>query len=645
MTNNLEVNSMLTATYSKQKKLVGVASRAKIIHSESCGCKLTGSRFLQLVEAFAALPKDSVLVDWRVPVRLVQPYHWTCGAEYFQKQLITAMSNNRHDHVSRALLAAAQSPLVREQRESNTKPELKARTGEIDTVIVNGRIFTGELDAPWCEAVAIGDGLIRAVGTSIAMRALAGAFAEVIDVGGRTVIPGLNDAHMHHTPDPFGIRLPVDPMANPSFDEIRLLISEAVAASPAGTWIYATMGERLTNDKALDRRPLDEIAPDHPIIFLGMSNHTNVVNSAAMQRLGIRDEEPDPVGGDYERLPGSRRLSGRINEYAQWSPQRCFASMATVEEGAASLRALADECVRWGITTIQNMSWTPPERYLDMAKAADVPIKVRLIRFPPSGPEGRILSDGRGIKREITDRVEFHGTKWILDGTPIEGASAVSRPYSSDSPNRGQENFPGSEISHMLRESLGAKEQLLLHAIGDRALESVLNAIETFSPQVDWQARNLRIEHGDGLTREQVGRVKAAGAMVVQNPTHFWFYGGDTGFSIFDGAFQSLLDTGITVGIGSDGPLNPFLGLLAAVQHPARPHEAMSMENAVRAYTRGSAIAEGKGDSKGRLIPGQVADLAVLSQDIFSIEPQYLPSTQSVLTMVDGSVVFRDAGI
>lgn len=636
---------MLSATYSKQKKRIVTAPREKVVHSESCGCNMTGSRFLQLVEAYAALPQIGELVDWTVPVRLVQPFHWTCGAEQFQQHIIAAVTNKRLDPVSRTLMAAAKQPWSSNKVDSSKKPDSKERTGEIDTVIVNGKIFTGELDAPWCEAVAIGEGQIRAVGTSEAMQALAGATSEIIDIGGRTVIPGLNDAHMHHTPDPYGIRLPVDPMANPSFDDIRPLILEAVAASPAGTWIYATMGERLTNDKTLDRRPLDELAPEHPIIFLGMSNHTNVVNSVAMSRLGIRDDEPDPVGGNYERLAGSQRLSGRINEYAQWSPQRCFASMATVEEGAASIRALADECVRWGITTLQNMSWTPPERYLEMAKAADVPIKLRLIRFPPSGPEGRIISDGRGIARTVTDRVEFHGTKWILDGTPIEGASAVSRPYSADSPNRGQENFSPSEITHMLRESLGANEQLLLHAIGDRSLESVLNALETFTPPVDWKARNLRIEHGDGLTRDQVGRVKAAGAMVVQNPTHFWFYGGDTGFNLFDGAFQSLLDTGITVGIGSDGPLNPFLGLLAAVQHSARPHEAMSLENAVRAYTRGSAIAEGKGDFKGRLIPGQVADLAVLSQDIFSIDPQQLPDTQSVLTMVDGAVVFRDAGI
>lgn len=632
---------MLTEAYSKKNKSQSFIWNNEITHSESCGCRMGRSRFLMLVEEFAKW--NTQAPDWKVPTLLVQPFHWTCGAASYQRHIIENIEGATSQVLASSLLAASVGNSTEPKATAASKKDLGGNSECIDTLLLNGRIFTGDPDQPWCEALAISAGLVRATGSNEAMAELASADTQVIDVGGRTVIPGFNDAHMHHTPDPYGIRLPVDPMANPSFDDIRPWIAEAVASAPAGTWIYATMGERLINDKRLDRLSLDEIAPEHPTIFLGMTNHTNVVNSAAMERLGIRDDEPDPLGGFFERQPGSRRLSGRINEYAQWSPQRCFASMATLEEGVASLRGLAAECVRWGITSVQNMSWTPAERYVEMAKAADLPIKMRVIRFPPTGPEGRILSEGRGLPRRIGDRLEVHGTKWILDGTPVEGAAAIGRPYAPGSDNVGRENFSPSEVPHMLQESLAADEQLLLHAIGANTLESVLDALETSHPQVDWAERNLRIEHGDGLTTAQVARVKAAGAMVVQNPTHFWFYDDGPVFSVFDGAFQSLLAAGITVGIGSDGPLNPFLSLLAAIQHPARPRQAMSMEDALRAYTHGSAVAEGKGDTKGKLVPGFAADIAVLSQDIFSIDPQQLPATQSVLTLVDGAVVFRDA--
>lgn len=634
---------MLTENFTKKNTVARVSSYTLMApHTLTCGCQLKGSEFLKLVEEFASLTSTFGASDWKRPVRLVQPFHWTCGAQGYQRHIIESQKSGHVDGITKAIWAATQKHP--EQHFATTEVE-KGRRGEpgtIDTILVNGKVFTSGLDMPWCEALAIHSGVVVASGSNESIRALATPHTEVLDVGGRTVIPGFNDAHMHHTPDPSGIRLPVDPMANPSLDDIRPWIVDAVAASPAGTWIYSIMGEQLINDKTLNRLTLDEISPEHPVIFLGMTNHTNVVNTAAMRRLGIAEEEADPVGGMFERLPGSHKISGRINEYAQWSPQRCFASMATIEEGVSSLRNLSDECVRWGITTLQNMSWTPAERYVEMVKSADLPIKVRVIRFPPSGPEGRILSEGRNLKRVIADRIEVHGTKWILDGTPVEGAAAIGRPYSKDSPDSGRENFIASDVSEMLRESLAADEQLVLHAIGTTALETVLNAVETLNPTVDWKAKTLRVEHADGLTKSQVQRIRNAGAMIVQNPTHFWFYINNEVYNVFDGPFQSLEDSGIDVAIGSDGPLNPFLSLMAAITHPARPHEAMSMESAVRAYTHGSAISEGKGESKGRLTSGYAADLAVLSQDIFSIDVEQIPGTRSVLTLVDGNVVYRD---
>jgi predicted amidohydrolase YtcJ len=246
--------------------------------------------------------------------------------------------------------------------------------------------------------------------------------------------------------------------------------------------------------------------------------------------------------------------------------------------------------------------------------------------------------------KAVGARIRVDGTKWILDGTPVERGAALGRPYGDDPATCGRENFSAAEVREMLRENLALGEPLLLHAIGWRTLETVLDCVESFGPEIDWRAAGLRIEHGDGLSPSQIGRVKALGLVVTQNPTHFLLpqaYGPRFGAAAPYAAFRSLFDAGVPMAIGSDGPLNPFLGLFAAIVHPSRPEEAATLEEALIAYTYGSAVAEGQGERKGRLRPGAAADLAVLSQDIFTLPPQALAATCSLLTMVNGAVVYE----
>lgn len=606
---------------------------ASLVHEaenrrRACGCSMVPDRFLAMLESFHRSRSGS----WTDVAPLTHPLHWTCGAETFQAAL--KLAPDRLGATCAIESEAASAPLrVR-------KPVGSSGDGP-DLILLGGRIFTADRQRPWADSLAVAGGVITQVGERDGIEELATGHTLVIELDGRLVIPGLNDAHMHHTPDPAGVRLPIDPVADPDFAAIRPLIERAVRETPPGTWIYGVMGETLINDPALDRRTLDPIAPAHPVILLGLTNHTNVINGAAMMRLELADDEPDPLGGFFERLPGTRRLSGRINEYAQWAPQRCFASMATIEEGAASLRALSDECLAYGITTIQNMSWTPAARYLRMLEAADLPIKVRVIRFPPSGPAGRVLSEGQGLSEDVGDRVSLSGTKWILDGTTVERAAALGRPYADRPALSGRMNFALAEIREMLREAVRADDQLLLHAIGTEAVEMVLQAAEDADAPVA-----LRMEHGDGLTTDQLRRTESLGITVVQNPSHFLFpeiygprFGADEPFA----AFRSLFGAGIPTGIGSDGPLDPYLGLFAAVTHPARPNEACDLHTALEAYTAGGAFAERTGERKGRLQVGYDADLAVLSQDLFALEPSQMMGTRSLLTIVDGDVAFQAA--
>ncbi|GAY07391.1 amidohydrolase [Pseudonocardia sp. N23] len=626
------------------------AAAARTPHPDTCSCHADPERFVAMVAEFDRARRAAAGLHWTEPAPITHPLQWSCSAQLshpvvlqvFDEAAAGSAVDTPADAVTAAVAGAVSADLGRSPATAG-RPRPERFDGT--TVISGGRVFTGDGDAPWAEAVAFEGGRIVAVGTTSAMHAQFPG-ARVVDVGGRLVVPGLNDAHMHHTPDPAGVRLPTDAEVDPTREALLAAIGQAVAATPPGTWLFGTMGMSLITDESLDRTVLDRTAPDHPVILLGMTNHTNVLNSAALTRLGIDATEPVELGGSLERDAGGRP-NGRIHEYAQWRPQRTFAAMATTEEGAASVRALSDECLRYGVTTIQNMSWTPPLRYLEMAAAADVPLRIRVIDFPATGAGGRFptppLSDRAAAAAPGAGRLEWSGRKWILDGTPVEAAAWMDYPGRE---GRGVQNFPATEVDGMLADSVSDTDQLLLHAIGTDAVEIVVDALDR-SPDAGWGDRHLRIEHADGATPEQIARLRGHGAMIVQNPCHFLLtdmytlrFGAEHGYS----SFRSLFDAGIGVGIGSDGPLNPYLGMLAAVLHPTRPAESVDVATVLAAYTAGSATAEGAENEKGRLSPGYVADLAVLSQDLFAIAPELLPATRSVLTVIEGQIEWDALG-
>lgn len=193
----------------------------------------------------------------------------------------------------------------------------------------------------------------------------------------------------------------------------------------------------------------------------------------------------------------------------------------------------------------------------------------------------------------------------------------------------------------MLKESLDANEQLMLHVSGYPSAKAVLDAVDAQGGTAVWASRRLRFEHGDGVYEDLVARVKGDGIVVVQNPSHFMALAAP-GASPFEKAqpVRSLIAAGIPVALGSDGPTNPYLSIMFATIHGNHPAEAITREQAVVAYTRGSAYAEFAEKEKGSLEAGKLADLAVLSQDIFTVPTRELPKTQAVLTMVGGKIVY-----
>lgn len=520
------------------------------------------------------------------------------------------------------------------------------RPGPPDLILTGGKVFTADSARPWAEAVAIRGDRIVAVGTSAEVGRLRGRDTRVVALEGRVVVPGFNDAHDHVGAAEVGVEFATgaSPLPDPDAAQVLDSLRALVRRTPPGTWLHTVVGLRVLEDTAARRTALDRVAPAHPVLLRGWTGHGAVLNSAALRALEIPEDVRDPLGGWHER-DAAGRLTGALNEYADWAALRRLYSGVPDSMVVASLRAYAAESVRLGVTSVQSMNG-----YLDPAKttrvlgAARLPIRLRAIPYLMTSPSGRSTAEWAGVERDPAPRSTISGAKWVLDATPIERNALMREPYRDRPGWRGRLNFPEDTIRAILAEALAGREQLMLHVAGDSTLRVAFAAMQSLAPDSVWRRLRVRIEHGDWLAGDLLPVARRLGVVLVQNPTHFAF---DTAmlrqrFGRVPADFQqsrSVVEAGIPVAIGSDGPRNPFLNLMFAVAHPTHPGESLTREQAVTAYTLGSAYAEFAERDKGTLAPGKLADLAVLSQDIFAVMPHALPATVSVLTLVGGEVV------
>ena len=514
-----------------------------------------------------------------------------------------------------------------------------------DTVLLGGKIFTADSTRPFVEALAIRGDRVLAVGTTANIAKHVGPATRRIDLAGRVAIPGINDAHVHFSPQAAGWEsLPAFSELDPPWSEVRPALIAAVRRLPPGTPIRATVGIRVLDDAKVTRYTLDSIAPVHPIVLSTFYGHGDLLNTRMMRELGVGETDPDPPGGFYERVRGTNRLDGKIFEYAQWRLWQRTAQLGDQQSTVRRLQELSDEALGFGITSLQVMS-TSPTLFLETLGASKSPLRVRVIRFPVTGPTG---APG-GADTTLTSvpdsgTVTVSGVKWIVDGTPLERGALMRRVYSDRPGWWGRTNFSPAEVTAILRASVARDEPLLLHVVGDSTSAIVLGAMEAMT-NVDWPARRLRFEHGDGVTGDLVARAARLGVIVVQNPTHFALpvIAERVPDTVRYQRLRSLHEAGVRIALGSDGPLNPYLNIMLASVHPSAPSEAITRELAVTAYTRNAAYAEFAEAEKGSLAPGKLADIAVLSQDIFTVPPPALPATVSLMTIIGGRVV-HDAG-
>jgi predicted amidohydrolase YtcJ len=508
-----------------------------------------------------------------------------------------------------------------------------------ELLLVNGRIWTGDTERPEASAMAVRDGRVVAVGDDGVVATTVSRDATRIDLGGRRVVPGINDAHVHLGASPPSTRLDV-PGMEPGGDEVEAAL-RALPVNGAG-WITAEIGTRVWLDPDWHRQRLDTLQPTRPVMLRMFTGHGVILNTAAQRALDIDPEETIPGGWFGRDATGA--FNGRLYEYAQW---RTDARQPPLPDEAeiAALRGFSDETVQLGITSLQAMVWLPLDRAHALWQQSGARQRLRLIRFPLLDDPGTALQAPDALDHDPLARI--HGTKWIIDGTAVDQTAPLRQPYAVTG-DAARLNFDRATIVTLLREILARDDQPLLHVFGDATADAVLDAMEAIAPAQTWRQRRVRFEHGDGLTPDLLQRAAGFGIVVVQNPTHLAVPEAHPFTALVrERGFQPLSDierAGLTLALGSDGPANPWLNLMLATAPTSRPDQALTREQALRAYTSGSAFAEFTEHEKGKLVAGHVADFAVLSQDVLDpqLPAQALPATRSLLTVVDGEIAWRD---
>jgi len=502
-----------------------------------------------------------------------------------------------------------------------------------DTVFWHGHIITLDPARPTAEALAAWGGRIIAVGSDEDLYPLIGRRTKTIDLQGYTVIPGFHDAHCHILL--FGLGLvAVNVRAATSISDIVSAVATRIRSATPGQWIR---GGGYNENKLAERRhptraDLDPVSPDNPVFLSHISGHMAVANSRALALAGITCDTPDPEGGLIDRDEHGEP-TGLLKETAQELIKKVLPPY-TLAETKAALAAAGRHMAAEGITSAQDAwaGWIAPEEFRAYQEASAeglLPQRVRLMVDVEqlTVKEGRFdfafgLHNGFG-----NDRLRLGAIKLFLDGSLIGRTAALSTPYVNAPDTSGFLVKSEPTIHDQVGIAHRAGWQVAMHAIGDRAIEAGLDAIESVMG-VDAPRFRPRLEHCGVLRPDLLARIRRLGVVVVTQP-RFIFELGD-GFRAALGEERLRLTyplaslRGLHVAFSSDRPVvhgSPLLGIQAAVTQRTEsgaayvPEEAISVEQALRWYTLGAAYSAFEEKEKGSLAPGKWADFVVLSDD------------------------------
>ncbi len=524
-----------------------------------------------------------------------------------------------------------------------------------ELAVVNGKIHTMNPAQPTVEAVAIAGGDVVALGDGAAIRSLICPRTEVIDLAGRTAIPGLTDAHLHFVG--YGLSLQrVDLTGIRSPAEAAERVRARAETTPPGEWVCGRGWDRnLWSPSDLPRREmLDALVPAHPVALGSKDGHSLWLNAPALQRLGISATSADPWPGQVLRDARTGEPTGILVEEA------ADAALARVDRpGPELLRqaalAAAHLALQVGLTGVHDCEGGETlAAFQQLAREQALPLRVYML-IPRDNLDAALqlgLQTGLG-----DDWLRLGHLKLFADGALGSRTADMLDPYEQEAGNRGIAVLEEEELRAIVERASQAGIAVATHAIGDRANRRVLDVYAQTRPL--WSAAGLRprIEHVQLLTPEDLPRLAQLGVIASMQPIHAtsdWemaeAHWGERSAGAY--AWHSLLQAGTTLAFGSDCPvetIDPLAGIHAAVTRQRsdgtprggwRAHERLTVYQAVHAYTWGAAYAAGEERRKGSLEVGKVGDLVVLSQDIFSLPPSALLEARVLSTICGGRVAY-----
>jgi predicted amidohydrolase YtcJ len=528
-----------------------------------------------------------------------------------------------------------------------------------DCVFRHGHIRTLDPATPVAEALAVRDGRIVAVGTDREMAELAGPGTRFTDLGGCTVVPGFHDAHCHILL--FGLSLTeVNVRGAPAIAAIAEAVAARAGRQPRDTWIRGGgyNQDKLAEQRHPTRADLDLAAPDHPVFLSHISGHMAVANSRALATAGIDAATPNPPGGVIER-DAQGAPTGLLLETAQELVKRVLPPY-TLPELHAALGAAGRQMAAEGITSAQDAwaGWIAPEEFRAYQEATAAGALPQHIRLMPDA-ERVAITDGRfdfafGLHTGFGDgRLKLGAMKFFLDGSLIGRTAALSTPYCGTPADCGFLVKSEEEIHAQIARAHRGGWQVAMHAIGDRAIEAGLDAIEACMGAGAARYRP-RIEHCGVLRPDLIARIRRLGVVIVTQPRFITELGDGIRAALGEDRLRLTYPMaslrGLPVAFSSDRPVvngAPLLGIAAAcTQRTASgaayaPQEAISLDQALAWYTSGAAYAAFAEDEQGTLAPGKWADLVVLAEDPFAADMERVGEIRILQTVIRGAVVFE----
>ena len=532
-------------------------------------------------------------------------------------------------------------------------------------VLVNGHVWTENPAQPEAEAVAVYGNRILRVGTSEEVRRLAGPPTRVIDLHGRRVVPGFNDAHVHFV---IGgqVLANVQLLDASSQALFRERIARFAQLQPAGAWILSGIWdhERWTPAVLPTHQLIDDVTPKNPVFIMRLDGHMGLANALAMKLAGVDRNTKDVSGGVIVR-DADGNPTGIFKDAAMTLIHRVIPPLS-IEQTETAILAAQQEAARNGVTSVQEMAddqddTSGPEhlRALQALEREDqlkvrISVNLRLLDWKNLAGSGMQAGFSDGL-------IQVGGLKAFADGGLGASTAWLFAPY-NDAPTTS--GLATDELQHpeqMFTDMKGADKaglQIAIHAIGDRANRTILDLYQRIEKDNGPRDRRLRTEHAQHLTAADIPRFAQLHVIASMQPYHAiddgrWAekrLGPERIHYAYD--FRSLLDSGAILAFGSDwpvAPLKPLMGIYAAVTRRTLdnrnpngwiPEQKISVAQAVHAYTMGSAYAQFDEKIKGSLEPGKLADLAVLSEDIFHIDPVQIQNTHVDLTIFNGRVIY-----